>query len=443
MVKAMNRREFLKLTGVMAGGALLAACGAGATDSPPTGEEEPGDEPAAPEDVTLEFWTFNDYAVGQARELFMTFISEFEEANPGISVNLTGKPGTDIKTGLIAGAGAGELPDAVQIQLGAGGDLLAAGALADVRSFWDASSDEYKEQFTPNVMDLLLKEGGCWGLPFTGYATILYRNLNVLDEAGIDPDAGVSDWADFEQQLMAVNEAGLMGKCRVLGQNWVQKHWYGGVSGTGQETISEDGLSTLMEADAYAQLFEYMLSLKPYTAEPFMPDTAATDLFVTNQVAFVSMGPWLAPTLEEAVTESGLAYDAIQIPGQTSEEFGGVRGGEFTPVMPGDNVEAAWKWAKFVSDSPQTSRFASELGRYLANDRALAQPEVQENWLVQLTATAFNDAIDEGPFMKQVAAGWSQPEIDYGTLVYEEQMEPQEAAEQMIAEMNEILSEGP
>ena len=82
------------------------------------------------------------------------------------------------------------------------------------------------------------------------------------------------------------------------------------------------------------------------------------------------------------------------------------------------------------------------LGRFLANDKALQDPAVQENWLVQLTAEAFTLAMAEGPFMLKVASGWGQPEVDYGTLVSEGTMQPQEAAEQMIQEINDILAGG-
>jgi multiple sugar transport system substrate-binding protein len=440
MSRRMNRREFLKLAGGTAGAIALSACAPKATEAP--AEQKPA-QPAPPgEEVTLEFWTFNDYAVGKALELFETFIAEFEEANPGTKVNITGKPGEDIRTGLITGAGAGELPDVVQIQMGTGGDLIETGAIADVRTYWDEQSDEFRNQFNQDWMALLLKEGHCWGLPFTAYSTILYRNLNVLKDAGIDPDAGVADWEDFAAQAKTVKEMGPWGLAKILGSDWIHKHWYGGVTGADKSCIAPDGKSTTMEADSYATLFEYLVGLQPYTAEPFMYDTATTDLFVTNQMAFVSMGPWLAPTLEEAKAESGLEYDAVLIPGMTAQDKGGVKGGEFTPVMPGPNLEMAWKWSAYVSDAPQTSRFASELGRFLANDKALQDPAVQENWLVQLTAEAFTMAMAEGPFMLKVASGWGQPETDYGTLVADGSMEPAEAAEKMIQEINEILAEG-
>ena len=435
MAQRMSRRDFLKIAGIATSAAFLTACG------PAPADDDTTTQPPADEEVTLEFWTFNDYAVGKALELFETFIAEFEEANPGVKVNITGKPGTDILTGLITGAGSGELPDVVQIQVGTGGDLLQAEALQDVGSFWEADTEDFRSQFNPSWMELLLKGGHCWGLPFTAYSTILYRNLTVLKDAGIDPDAGIKDWDDLFEQAKKVKETGPWGLCKVLGDGWLHKHWYGGVTGAKQATIASDGKSTLMEADVYAKLFEYLVSLKPYTAEPFMYDQAATDLFITNQLAYVSMGPWLAPTLEEAVTESGLEYDAVQIPGQTGNDFGGVRGGEFTPIMPGSNVEKAWAWARYLSDAPQTARFAAELGRFLTNDKALEDPDVQKNALVQLTAKAFQTAVDEGPFMLKVSANWSQPETDYGTLVDDGSMSPTDAADQMIAEMNEILAE--
>lgn len=113
MTRALSRREFLRLAGLAAGAVALASCKAPAeepVDEPV--EDEPADVPAPAEDVTLEFWTFNDFAVGKALELFETFIGEFESDNPGVKVNITGKPGGDILTGLITGAGLVTCPTA-------------------------------------------------------------------------------------------------------------------------------------------------------------------------------------------------------------------------------------------------------------------------------------------------------------------------------------------
>jgi multiple sugar transport system substrate-binding protein len=435
----MSRREFLKVASVSAAAAALAACAPAPADT--TQGEGAGGAPSA-EAVTIEFWTFNDYAVGKALDIFNRFIKEFEEKNPGIKVNLTGKPGTDILAGLVAGAGSGDLPDSVQIQLGVGGDLIAASALADMAPYWDTMTEDYKKQFNPGAMTPCIQDGKVYGLPFSAYAAILFRNLKVLQKAGIDPQAGVKDWEDFASQLEKVSQTGAKGLGKILGNDWCQLHYYGGVKGTSKQRIAQDGKSTDLKAEAYAALFEYALRIKPYCIGSFMYDTATHDLFMTDQLAFVSMGPWLAPTLEEAKAKSGLEWDAIEIPGQAEDWKGTVRGGEFTGIMPTDNKEAAWKWASFISDYPQEAIWAAEIGRLMANDKALQQPEVQKNWLVQLTGKAFNSAVDEALFMRKVATGFSQPEIDYGNLVDTGSMKPAEAAQAMVDEINKILAGG-
>jgi len=442
MSKNISRRDFMKMATVATGAALLAACG-GATEEPvSSGEEQPEAQPPAAGEVTLEFWTFNDYAVGKALELFNGFIAEFEDNNPGIKVNLTGKPGSDILAALVAGAGTGDLPDSIQIQLGVGGDLIEIGALADMAPYWNTMSDDYKTQFNPGSMDPCIQEGSVWGLPFSAFAAILFRNLKVLEEAGIDTTAAPKDWAEFISQQQQIDAIGKKGNGKLLGQDWCQMHYYGGVPGTAKGVISEDGKSTLLTADAYTQLFQFGLDTKPYAVGSFMFDTATADLFMTDQLGFVSMGPWLAPTLDEAVDSQGLEYDAVEIPGKTAEQKGAIRGGEFTGMCPTDNVDACWKWVSFLSDYPQEAKFAAGIGRLMANDKALTQPEVQDNWLVQLTGAAFNTGVDEALFMRKSATGWQQPEIDYGNQVDTGAMQPAEAAEAMITDINDILAGG-
>jgi hypothetical protein len=86
-------------------------------------------------------------------------------------------------------------------------------------------------------------------------------------------------------------------------------------------------------------------------------------------------------------------------------------------------------------------RFAGGLGRYVANDAALADPEVKKNLLVQTTAEAAKGAVDEGPFFFNTPPQYSQPAGDYGTLVSQKKLAPKEAATKMIDEMNKSLAD--
>jgi multiple sugar transport system substrate-binding protein len=449
MLSKTNRRTFLKMAGFTGIGAVLAACGQSSTAPQVTGapsattaqQAAPTTAPSAGS-ATLEFWTFNDYAMGAPLQIFNNFIKQFQDANSGIKVNITGKPGTDILAGVVAGAGSGDLPDAIQIQLGAGGDLIAVNALQDMEPYWATMPKDYQGQFNKGALDPCIQNGKVYGLPFSAYAVILFRNLKVLKKAGIDPAAGVKDWADFASQIEKISKTGVKGYGKVLGAAWSQMHLYGGVPGTAKKTVNDDGKSTALKADAFAQLWDFALKIKPFSAGTVMDDSATHDLFMSDQLGFVSMGPWLAPTLEAAKAKSGLEYDIIEVPGQTANQKGTVRGGEFTGMTSTKNKDATWKFISFISDYPQEATWAATIGRLMANDKALIQPDVQKNALVQLTGKAFNTAVDETLFMKKIATGWTQPQIDYGNQVDTGAMKPADAAPKMIDATNKLLSAG-
>jgi multiple sugar transport system substrate-binding protein len=446
MAMIKSRRDFLKAAGLTTAALSLAACAPQAQQTnqaaEPTKAEAPQQNPAAAANVTLEFWTFSDYATGKPLEIFKSYITKFQDSNKGIKVNITGKPGSDMLANVLAGASSGELPDALQIQLGSGGDLIAVNALVDMTPYWTTVSADYQNQFNKGAMDPCKQDGKVLGLPFSAYASILFRNLKVLKKAGIDPSAGVKDWADFADQLKKVSALGMKATGKILGNDWCQMHFYGGAPGATKRTIAPDGKSTELKADAYASLFDYLLTIKQYSAGSFMFDTATADLFKTDQLGFVSMGPWLSPDLEAAKAKSGLEYDAVEIPGQTADQKGTVRGGEFTGITSTKQADSAWKFVSFISDYPQEATWAAQIGRLMANDKALEQPDAKANWLVQLTGKAFNSAVDETLFMKKVATGWSQPEVDFGSQIDTGAATPKDAAPKMIEAINKILSAG-
>jgi ABC-type glycerol-3-phosphate transport system substrate-binding protein len=154
------------------------------------------------------------------------------------------------------------------------------------------------------------------------------------------------------------------------------------------------------------------------------------------------MGPWLAPTLDAVKGKNGFDYDVVEIPGQTADTKGSIRGGEFTGMTSLKNKDQAWKFIQFISDYPQEAKWAATIGRLMANDKALQQPDVQKNTLVQVTGKAYNNAIDEARMMQKNVTGWSQPEIDFGTQVDAGKVTPADAGPQMIDAINKILSAG-
>jgi multiple sugar transport system substrate-binding protein len=358
MSRKTNRRDFLKIAGLTGVGAVLAACGQSAATSAPAAPQAttaPGAGPTtapAAGTTTLEFWTFNDYAAGVPLQLFNGFISDFQNANSGIKVNITGKPGSDILAGIVAGAGSGDLPDAMQIQLSVGGQLISINALQDMEPYWATMTADYQGQFNKGAIGPCIQNGKVYGLPFSAYSAILFRNLTVLKKVGIDTTNPPKDWAEFATQLDTITKAGMKGTGKILGSDWTQMHFYGSIPGTSKRTIAPDGKSTELQAPAYQTLFEYLVKLKPYVVASNEADTATSDLFSTNQLAYVTMGPWLAPTLDAVNGKNGFAYDVVEIPGNTAGSKGSIRGGEFTGMTSLKQKDQTWKFISGYSFRP-------------------------------------------------------------------------------------------
>jgi multiple sugar transport system substrate-binding protein len=412
---------------------LLAACAAPRTDQPADGTEQA----SGGDDVVLEFWTFADYATGPGGDLMQQFIDEYEAANPNVTVELVGKPDTEIQAGVITGASAHELPDLFANAYNSGYEVATAGAVQDVSAWWNAMPDDYKSQFAPAAVEGLQHDGKMYGVPYTLYSAILYRNLTVLRDAGIDPDAGIKDWDDWITQMQQVSEADYTALPNYAIDGWLIMHYLGGVEGVHNGV--KDGKWTVTP-EQLAEAYSFLASARQYGTEVSPFDASATDLFITNKMAFYTMGPWANPTFEEAAKNNDLDYDYVLIPGAVAEHAGGVHGGEFLAITPGPNAEEAFKFATFLADKAQMSRFAADLGRANFNAAAMSDPAVAENPLVVLTADAAAQGMDDAAYFVPFPLSIRQPLTDYAVEVVEGRMTPEEAANAAVQEINDLLA---
>jgi multiple sugar transport system substrate-binding protein len=420
---------------------VLSACGTQAAEVPaveapateaPAAETSDTEAPVA-EDVTIEFWTFPDWGTGDAGDLFMTFVAEFEAANPGIKVNFV--PKADLEQSIIAGAGSGVYPDVFTVAFNQGDTFLKTGIVEDVASYYNSMPADYGKQFNQGWMQALSPDGHVWGLPFTAYAQLLYRNKTVLETAGVDTAACPKDWTEWLSQMEKVQTAGLtpIGDLTVDG-------WFvmGFVGAAGGKNGVIDG-KTSVSADSLTQALTFFKNVQPYSSEIGNGDQANVDLFTTNEVAFYIMGPWANPGLLDAKNANpDFDYDYCLVPGATETQFGGTNGGEWIGVTKGPRSEAAFKWAAFLADSAQTARFAA-LGRTVLNDVAMADPEVQKNDLNVLTAKATNYGFADAAYFTFWPLDARTPFKDAAAAVWGGE-DPAKAAMDAIEALDAILA---
>jgi ABC-type glycerol-3-phosphate transport system substrate-binding protein len=195
--KKINRRDFLKLSGLTGGVAALAACGAEepATEAPQPeesgGEEEMEEEPMEMEKVELTFWTpggSDQYCAG-----FSEIAANYMAENPNIQMNETqcNPTGENYDEVLLANIAAGTPPDAT-IVWNPPAVYAVRGALEPLSGPMGTSKNAGVENWPEGVLASCRWEGEVYGLPAAAAPYAIYYNADMFDERGIS-----SDPADF------------------------------------------------------------------------------------------------------------------------------------------------------------------------------------------------------------------------------------------------------
>ncbi len=109
-------------------------------------EETSGDEGSEGEQTTIKIWDYMEPGSSSDREQ-EALIEQYEEENPNITFERTYMPFADLKTKLLQGLGAGELPDIVVIDNPDHQSFAQAGVFADITEKVEAwgEADQYFE----------------------------------------------------------------------------------------------------------------------------------------------------------------------------------------------------------------------------------------------------------------------------------------------------------
>lgn len=186
-----GRRRFLKLAGAAtAAVTVLAVAGCSSGDSG-TGDGDGGD-------VTIEFaqWWEPELPEGEFRAL----IDKFEEANPGIKVDLVSGPYASTKEQLFAGAASGTMPDVVGLDGAWVNDFASQGVIADLSALmkeYDYDDSELASQ--------IQVDGSTYMIPVVNFVYPMFTNDALLAEAGVaTPPTTRSEFADAAAKVTAL-----------------------------------------------------------------------------------------------------------------------------------------------------------------------------------------------------------------------------------------------
>lgn len=186
------------MTGILASTmALSMAFGAGAEDASTQGTNTFVDG-----GTELSFWTFQELHVG-----FWTSMADvWNEQNPDRPINLTVTTGeshslhSKLLVACQAGSGA---PDMADIEIGYYGSFLKDGYLLPIND----AVEPYKDDVVMSRIEMYGdKEGNYYGVDFHLGESVCYYNMDIMNEAGVDP-AEIVTWDDYVEAGKKVLEA--------------------------------------------------------------------------------------------------------------------------------------------------------------------------------------------------------------------------------------------
>lgn len=391
----------------------------------------------------LQYWVYSDFAQGEALKLQQEFISEFEAANPGVKIVISGRGDDDLTSGQVAGAASGTLPDVFMNGLAVGAQLVDVGALANIYPEWMAMPPEFRDQFDADaIKSCSPKPETMYCIPYTGFGEIMYRNLTVLEAAGVDTTTPPATWKEWYDQMVKVKESG---KFAVPDQTQVFNSVASMYAVQGDKAkwgIDFEKKQTLVEPEPMTRALQMFVDMEPMQSGTSRNDQGTKDLFITNQLAFHVVGPWVNPSYDQAAKESGLKYDFVLVPGGEAGDHGGIKSYEFVSVAPGPNKEIAWKFAAYITEKKQMARWAKLLSRYNANAAAMQDPEVTALPLIVKSVESVKYAMDVMPpyFVGAVPNCYRSTMTDMASAVADGEYTAEEGAKELIAELNECLA---
>ncbi|MDX3663073.1 sugar ABC transporter substrate-binding protein [Streptomyces sp. ID05-26A] len=347
------------LAGVSALVLVLAACGRG--DDQAGGQSSAGiaDGPAT---GTVTVW-----AMGAEGEKLPALAKEFEDANPGVDVQVTAIPWDAAHNKFTSAITAGQTPDAAMVGSTWMGEFAGLGALDPTPSTIDAKAFFEGAQGTTEV------DGKSYGIPWYVETRLLYYRKDLAKTAGYETPP--KDWQGLKEMAKALQAKagakfgiGLQAGGTGSWQSLLPFAWSNGASLTKNDNGAYNFDSPeLKEAlEYYGSFFAEGIADKGAPAQP----TTEPD-FVSGRVPMFISGPWMMSAVEKLGGDGFKdKYDVMPMPvKKTSSSF--VGGSNLVVFKETKNRDSAWKFVNWLADEKTQVKWYQQ---------ATVLPSVRDAW---------------------------------------------------------------
>lgn len=412
-----NRTKRLGAVSLVAASALvLAGCtGGGGGD---------GDE------ITLTWW--HNATSDPQKGIYEDVAAEFEEAHPGVTVEVTGYQNEDLQRTLIPNAlQSGDAPDVFQVW--PGGEVRAQAEAGYLKDLTEPLADEiaaYGGVVKPWEVD-----GKQYGIPFSFGITGIWYNTELFEQAGIEGTP--ETLPELVDAVAALKEIGVAPIAVGAGDLWPAGHWWYqfAINACSTETLQ----TAIPELDfddpcwiEAGEMLEDFLADEPFNegflATPAQTGADSSNGLMANQTAAMEfMGPWNSGTIG-SLTPEGVAPEWLgwfpfpSVPGSAGDPTATMGGGDGWGVS-ADAPDEAVELVKYLASADVQRRFAEAGSGIPANPEAadaLTDPNLQaiaeglagssfvQLWVDSALGPAFGNPLNQA--IVNIFAGSGTPE---------------------------------
>lgn len=336
----------------MVAGLALTGCGNGSGSE--DGKQDSG------EDQVITFYGFSDWMDAEPfKEAYEQAKAEFEEENPGYTVELQSDPWGDWEQKYKTMFAAGNPADVFMVNNPDFPVFANSGNLLDLGEY---TEDGYFDQFFPGVMSMYQWKEKNMAIPFTTDCRVLWYNKDIFEEAGLDPEKPPQTWEELVQYANQITEkTGKYGFGMDMGLKELPTASLYCASGSQLINVDEEGnITPNVDTDEFRTYIQTLVDMKG----AYEPDYATLDHHdVSTQFVEGQFGMIISNTLSDTNIYETDWWGQALVPTMTADTEKGCFGGGFGIAVSSETEapEAAVKFAQKLCDPEMNSKLMTDI----------------------------------------------------------------------------------
>lgn len=373
MTRSMKKPGVL-FAGLVSGALVLSACSGGG-DTPVEGAASGDAATGSSGDVTLELiqWWEPELPEGELRDL----MDEFEDANPGIKVELLSGPYGSIRDQVVASAATGTMPDVVGLDGAWVYDFAKQGAIADLDQIiteFGGDSSDYRS--------IVQVDGKSYSINAVNFAYPMMVNADLLEQAGItELPSNRTEFKDAATKISGLgsNISGWAIPLNTEQPSGVQNNFMSWVWASGG-SMMKDGKPDLTNPEVTSAT-QFIVDLwQDGSTAPgafTMKEQDMVEEFINGRVGMMIDSLAHLTMIKEGAPDMNLQFIAVP----AEDDYTGTRGMDFASWGIGisENSEhkaEAWKLVEFLMSKDGNEKLANMANAFPGN--AQAKPAAAE-----------------------------------------------------------------